>query len=316
MKKDELLNKAARLSKETSDVEFKATVNPKDLKDQFKLVKSIVAMANSGGGIILLGVDNDGNPVSGFDSDALISQLEPAKISDQIEKYTKAQIDFEIMRYVKGGGEVVAIVIEPSRMPVVFAKTGESGVGPDRETVFQEGTIYFRRGAKSVPGDSEMLRRWIERRLDEERERFRKEREKLLKNIRAVIQAPEGSEVRIIHQQSRAFTYAPDGEPIRVTREVAVDPNLFYPYRQKEVIAQITERLGIKFTWQDLIAIRKVYGVEQNPKYFHRPLNGSPQYSQEFIDWVVDECKRDMGFIEKARRQWRNMVRGKNEQTL
>lgn len=307
--KGELLNKAIRLSKETSDIEFKETVNPKDLRDHLKLVKSMVAMANSGGGIILLGVDDNGNPVAGFDADALLNQLEPAKIADQVEKYAKAQIGFEITRFTKGGKEVVAIVVEPSEMPIVFAKTGECGVGPDRETIFQQGTIYFRRGARSVPGDSEMLRQWIERRLKEERERLKKEREKLLENIRAVIQAPEGSEVRIIHQQSRAFTYAPDGEPVRVTREVVVDPNLFYPYRQKEVIAQIAEKLGIKFTWQDLIAIRKVYGIEQRPEYFHRPLKGSPQYAQDFIEWVLDEYRRDAGFIEKARKQWRDMIR-------
>ena len=42
-------------------------------------------------------------------------------------------------------------------------------------------------------------------------------------------------------------------------------------------------------------------GVEGDPRYQYRSRFGTPQYSQEFIDWLIGEFQRDAGFFDAAR---------------
>src|SRR5437764_9516928 len=93
-------NKPANAKNESKSVDFKSAFDPDRSADWCELLKDVVAMANSGGGTILIGVTDDGQCTSG--SGALkILQTDPAKVTDKIAKYTAVQFDFFTIDAVK-----------------------------------------------------------------------------------------------------------------------------------------------------------------------------------------------------------------------
>ena len=46
---------------ESASLDFKSSFDPESKQDWCELIKDIVAMSNSGGGSIVVGVDDDGN---------------------------------------------------------------------------------------------------------------------------------------------------------------------------------------------------------------------------------------------------------------
>ncbi len=57
---NELIEKALNGHSETSNIEYKRGFDVNTTKDWCEIVKDVVAMANSGGGIILFGLEDDG----------------------------------------------------------------------------------------------------------------------------------------------------------------------------------------------------------------------------------------------------------------
>jgi len=53
------------IDKESADLDFKSGFDPAAAQDWCELVKDIVAMANSGGGLVVFGVNDDGTPAKG-----------------------------------------------------------------------------------------------------------------------------------------------------------------------------------------------------------------------------------------------------------
>ena len=83
---------AIQSKSESRAVDFKSKFDPGRAGDWCELVKDIVAIANSGGGSILIGVDDDGK-CCGPAASAKLLCLDPAVITDKIAKYTGAQFD-------------------------------------------------------------------------------------------------------------------------------------------------------------------------------------------------------------------------------
>lgn len=107
------------------------------------MIKDIVAIANSGGRIILFRLLNDGAP-SGADLSG-VAALDPAKITDAIYKYTDCQFqEFELKRVPKGSHQVWAIIIPPVSVPVVFSQTGNYADSSGKhKNAFLVGTLLF-----------------------------------------------------------------------------------------------------------------------------------------------------------------------------
>ena len=68
------LEEALSRTTETTNVDFKSSFDPGATRDWLELIKDIVSFANSGGGHILVGLDDDGVP-SGNSVDALLATL-------------------------------------------------------------------------------------------------------------------------------------------------------------------------------------------------------------------------------------------------
>ena len=62
----DLIQRALTAKRESKYVDFKASLNFSEPQAWSEIVKDIIAMANSGGGVLLIGLDNKGNP-TGFD---------------------------------------------------------------------------------------------------------------------------------------------------------------------------------------------------------------------------------------------------------
>lgn len=87
--------------------------------------------------------------------------------------------------------------------------------------------------------------------------------------------------------------------------QVAKDPSVSHPHRQKELLVALNAALdGAATTNQhDIQCVNKVHGVKKRADWFYQgKVVGSPsQYSQAFIDWIVERVKQDSQFFVNAR---------------
>jgi Putative DNA-binding domain len=302
-----MLDEALELTTETAEVDFKGAFAASS-PEWCELVKDLVAMANSGGGLVLIGLDDNGNPAP--EPPAVAMALDPAQIDDQIYRYTgQHRPELQVRQVEKGGRPVVAIKVFAVSVPIVFLNPGTYADGQKQKTAFGRGTVYFRHGPKSEGGTTEDIRAAFERNLTSRREEW-------LGNIRQVMEAPPGSTVQIVRS---AAPPPPQGEPgvgVRLVHDPSAptvphwNPDDTHPHRQKELLAALNERLdGVRVNSFDVQCIRRVHDIDKNPNFYHRSRHGSPQYSNAFLEWVLAEFARDGEFFRSTRGQAQSATR-------
>jgi hypothetical protein len=86
---------------------------------------------------------------------------------------------------------------------------------------------------------------------------------------------------------------------------VAVDRHKICPYRQKEVLAKLKDRLpgGPIPTSHDLMAINRVYGIAQKEDLSWEPQFSSRQHNDAYVDWIVEKVQESADFAADARRR-------------
>jgi len=293
----------ARIGKrESKNLEFKEQFDPSVEGEWIELLKDFVAIANTGGGVVVVGAANDGTP-SGVDVSEVLD-LDSAQIGDKLFRYVGENFDdFEVLDVQRYGVSVAAIVIgETVASPLVFGKPGNyTNAAGKQKTAFAKGTVYFRHGAKSEPATGADLRGFIERRLQAIRDEW-------LGGIKNVITAPEGAEMAVIER-----TFDKEGQPTRIrvtTDEDApiygrIDPDETHPYRQTDLIPVVNKKLPGKkeINTHDMLSVRRTHDIDEKsrPDFVHQPKFASPQYSEAFADWMVGEFKKDADFFQKAR---------------
>src|SRR3954451_7005025 len=242
METDALLERAAAAKRASKRIAFARELALED----------VVAMANSGGGAIVL-------------ADA--ADFDRARIRDALLGFDAFDV-----REVKRNGK---------RVPVLVV--GEAGDLP----LEVERTVYFRHGGKSGPATADDVRRFIDRRLRATRRRW-------LRNIRQVVttEAPAAALVRVS-----------DDPTAQVVGRV--DPDQTHPYRQKEAVETVNERLPaeVTITPYDVLSVRRVHAIDEksHPEFAHRMKFGSIQYSEAFVDWLVAQHRADAAFFENAK---------------
>jgi Putative DNA-binding domain len=218
----DLVQRALSAKRESKCTEFKAGFDPGSAADWVEIIKDIVAIANSGGGVIIFGLNSLGSP-TGM-SPVELGKTDPADFGNKVSKYTgTTHPEFEIREVEKVGQKLLAFVIEGAPIPIVFQKPGTYDVGAGKQkTAFGMGTVYFRHGAKSEPGSSDDIRSVFERRLESIRKSW-------IKNVRKVVQAPQGSEIIAVPSRGQGGATSmphmvhavrdPDAMPVRLTRD-------------------------------------------------------------------------------------------------
>jgi hypothetical protein len=291
-------------NQETACLDFKRTFEPASLGDWLELIKDIVAMANSGGGTIIVGVENDGaNSFAGAASSFLA--IDPADFTNKIYKYTECHFaDFQIARAEKANCELAVLVIKQTQTPLVFTKEGGYTDHEGRsKRAFAAGTVYFRHGAKSEPGNSNDLKAFVERCVENIRKTW-------LDGIAKVVEAPPGAKFQVVTVNS-----VKDEAPCSSIRLVE-DPNAApiphihvdrsHPHRQKEVVILVNQRLQGRrtITSFNIVSIRRVHEIHKNLMLCYTQNYASPRYSDAFIDWIVEAFERDPSFFEKYHKEY------------
>lgn len=290
---ERFLDRAREAKRESKYVDFKEQFDPRVEGEWIELIKDFVAMANSGGGVVVVGVRNDGS-ASGADLRPIL-EVDAAKIADKLVRYVAENFDeFEVHEIRRSGSRAAAIVIgSREEAPLLFQRQGTYTDAREREkTPFHRGGVYFRHGAKSEPGESVDIRGFIDRRLDGVRESW-------LGGIKRVVTAPRGAEIVAIERAPQ-----PEGEPTRIritTEEDApvygrIDPDITHPYRQTELIGEVNRKLpnGTEINSWDVQAVRCIYEIDPNthPDFARQgKFDLAPQYSDEFVDWLVRQIR-------------------------
>jgi hypothetical protein len=284
---------------ESTTVDYKASFDPGLAAEWVEIVKDVAAFANSGGGVIIFGLADDGT-ASAFDCAAL-EALDPAVLTDKLYKYTGQQFNgFSFLRTTKDGRTLFAIAVHAATVPIVFSKHGTYDIGGGKQkTAFSAGTVYFRHGAKSEPANADDLRLFIEDRIEQMRKAW-------FEGIIKVVEAPPGSQVEIRTPESIEVAAG----PVRLVNDPAapafwqssVDET--HPFRQKEVVAEVNRLLDGAKTVNSyhIQRVRQAYGVESNPNFAYTMNYSSPRYSRAFVEWMLQQHGENPEFFDNAKR--------------
>jgi len=263
---EHLLNAALTDAQESAILDFKERLEVNSKSEWLEVLKDMVAMGNSGGGVLVIGVSDDGQS-SGFDVTAILN-YDPAKITDKFSSYTgKHFAEFRITKAKRQEQIVAVIEIHGIRgSPLIFTKGGNYD-GPDGKpkTAFVPGYVYFRHGAKSEPGTSDDIQNFIQTEIDAIKDSW-------LTNIRKIMEAPQESQVTITPLNSSESKVAGVSQ-IRIVD----DPNV-PAFRMSE--EAVLSNYPYDYTsLRKLLRERYVNFVEN--KHYHevkRELEGNPLY--------------------------------------
>jgi hypothetical protein len=218
---DDIVKRALGASRESKRIEFKRSFETSAAGSWCELIKDIVALANSGGGIIVIGLENNGKP-SGESIDELAA-LDPADLTNKLAKYIGIpNFEIEGLGLKKRGQKLYALVVSGASSPHVFDRPGTYDIGGGKQkSAFGAGTVYFRHGAKSEPGTTEDLSASVDRALGRIRKQW-------IRGVRRVVQAPPGAEIVTVkrtdpHAPSVARSVRavddPSAIPVMLTRD-------------------------------------------------------------------------------------------------
>ena len=155
---------------EREDLDLKETIDLTGSHGWVALAKDVLAMANTGGGHIIIGVEDKTLRKIGLTKKVSEALQEPKKINDQLKNYCGGYIRILVAQHDLQEPAVeqvrLALVYVPPAWPPVPAQ--DNGVYPDpgdpkkQKWIFRKGDIYVRKGDESVkietPEDLELGR--------------------------------------------------------------------------------------------------------------------------------------------------------------
>lgn len=269
-------------------------------QDWVHAVREMAALANSGGGVIVFGLDERGAP-NGADLSALLD-LEPAAITDRFKKYTGVELGIEKRAPEKAGHRLAALLIPEAEYPIPFtqpgtypAPAGEQEAGVHQLAAFARGAVCFRHGTKSEPGEQADFVKFFDRRLEQKRNVW-------LEGIRQVVETPAGKTAVVSYDDEPQ----PAPSPSNVKpKYVSTDPDRTHPYTPKELIAAFNARVSDRrITNYDILAIRYHYELTHREEFIFQMHMTSPRYSDQFLEWLIACHRADPAFFNRARQAY------------
>jgi hypothetical protein len=300
--RDALILKAERALQESKQLDFKGQFE--DTNECWCApTKDIVAMANSGGGILVLGLNSNGTP-SGNDCNALLN-CDLAVISSKVFKWTGYEFaELETLTVTRSDGNYPALIVGEADVPIPFSKPGE-WEKPDgkKKTEFAEGTVYFRHGAKSAPGTRADFSKWIERYASAERQR-------LMQGVKKIVAAPPGHVVAAVTTSNPITDSGSGGLVAQLSNDpkaIKIMPRRagdFYPHRGVELRERVNGVLeGTKINSHDIVSVNNAYRVfTDHPEFATKPHEKTgPLYSDQYVEWLVQHIRSNPNFLSDAR---------------
>ena len=285
---DRLVADALAAARPRRAVAFARPSSNGGVRAELELVMHLAALANSGGGAVVA-----------RDTPALTA-LGAAGAQAALESYTVERINVELRTERVDERDVAVFVVDGRPdAPAVFERAGawHDDAG-DEHVVFERGMVFFRHGRRSDPATARDMHRFAERVTRQQHRAWET-------NVKKAAHAPADADVYVVRRkQTEAGTLS----QVRVVDDpnapavARTDFDLTHPYRQREVVEMLNARAGEKIaSGYDVQCVRKVYRVDERPEFFHRPKFGSPQYSEAFVTWMLDEYRRDPTFFEVAK---------------
>ena len=153
-----------------------------------ELCRDVVALANSGGGVVLFGVDDDGTHLGLGES--LLAVLDPAKVTDQLRrKAPSAAISTRYVEDVCDEQLYGALIVRLLDVPLVFdTEWGYNTSGGKHRIVIRPGALYVRTPGKSAPAQQGDVRELWQRSVNHAAE-------KVLARIEQVVSLPLDAEL-------------------------------------------------------------------------------------------------------------------------
>jgi len=308
--KSKLLERAENAKRESKYVDFKKEFNTSTAA-WCEIVKDIVAFANSGGGVIVFGVNNDGT--NSGTSVSTILELDLADVTNKIQSYTNYQFDdLEIVEIKRHGIKRAALIISGIDLPMVFIYPGTYEVDGKHKSAFAKGTLYFRHGAKSEPGTRDDLMSWRD-------ETVEKIRTGWLGGIRKVVESPTGHSITVVSSPLSSRSGIPKIEGMAITAKVSSSPGAvsfvpqnaeeLWPYRQKDLLQKINKELKIlpQVNGHDILCINTHLGVlKTHPEFAYKPYRlSSSQYNDVYAEWIINQYKQDKEFFRRMRTEYK-----------
>ena len=295
--------RAQTATSESKSLDFKQEFDLSSAEAWCGIIKDIVAIANSGGGIIVVGLLNDGTD-SGVDVSSLHS-IDSAEVTNKIYKYSGYQFaDFEVISVERVSKQYPAILIGAAEIPIVFTKPGTYSVGTNQQkTAFGQGTVYFRHGSKSEPGTRDDLQKWFGMEI-------KKARKEWLSGIRRVVASKPGRAVSVTPlngapESARGFHKVRISYEAGATKVAPLNTEEVWPHRQKDLLALVNSKLpkADQINGHDVLCLNHNLDIiRQKPEFAHKPHKlASAQYSDGYVDWMLKEYSKDNNFFRKAR---------------
>ena len=179
-----------------------------------------------------------------------------------------------------------------------------------QKTAFGLGTLYFRHTAKSEHATADDLRLFVERKLAKIKDFW-------MAGITQVIEAPPDSIVAVMPSEVR-LSDAPDATPVRITHEMAARilqaPSIdhTHPYRQKEVIEAFNKRTNsqTRINQHHLLCVRRAHNSHRDLKFCYNMNWSSPRYSEAFVEWLVEQHRKNPKFFDEAKERSDRLKKG------
>ncbi len=229
---------------ESALVEFKAGFN-RSTKAWVTLLAEAAALTNSGGGILVYGVGNDGERL-GVEA-SLIDDLDPAKIHDQLRKFAQgATLDVQALMTTYRRRHYLGLFLAAGHSIVSFDRDGNyQNDRGNTESAFRAGVIYVRWPGGKRPATQLELNQVMQRLSDIQARNF-------LAKIERVVTLPQDAELIAVspgdHSRGARLIGEGRGLPVRIVQAddqsaipVAeiLDPDLPFVSMQAEVSQQV-----------------------------------------------------------------------------
>ena len=144
---------------ETDNIDFKQTWIEKE-----KLTKIILAMANSGGGVIIIGVTQ--NADNSFTPSGILGFIDSSELYREIKGYLPHTLKYELYSFNYDSSEysklenkkfqLIAIRDNPANLPFICEKDGNT---------LKNGDVYIRKGTETQKATNEDMVRLIRRNI-------------------------------------------------------------------------------------------------------------------------------------------------------
>lgn len=172
--------------------DYKLNFDYTSAKARTELVKDIVSIANSGGGVIVFGVNETSKP--GIDA-RTVQELDSARIADLVEKYVKPS-QFELghnVTEISSNKFVFELTISRVEYPIVMSQQGNwKGYNTKEDKLlFRQGDIWTRHSTKNERIHYEDLKQWLQ-------EAKKQERDDILEKFKTVVNLPKDAKIQYV----------------------------------------------------------------------------------------------------------------------